>query len=146
MAKRLGVLSLLALVVTLALGAGTANAALGVCSGSGKLTAQNGTPATWQVSGKGSCFSAGQTRILSFSGRGTSNSLGLCTPDHLVVTNLQLQVKVVQTRSVTGRTTIEYQRWASPITLFPLATPFFVEGSGGAFRGVGISIHHIHLQ
>jgi hypothetical protein len=135
----------MAIAAVMVWGTGTANAELKVCSGSGKLTALAGVPrATWQVSGNGDCFGPGQPRQLSFTGKGTSKGLGLCTGG-LLVRNLRLSVLVTQRFTVSGRVTKEYEIWSSPYTMFPLATPFLVD-EGHQLAGAGIAIHHIHLM
>jgi hypothetical protein len=139
-----------ALLATLSIGGVTPAAAQSalVCDGAGRLTAQNGTPATWQVSGQGRCIEAGfgsQPRRLSFTGSGTSDSLGLCTPGRLVVTNLRLNVTVSTTRAGTGTPQVGQEVWSAPVTVFPLATPFLVESAGGP-RGVGVTLHRIFLR
>src|SRR5919106_6016418 len=110
-ARRLsvGFATLLGAIAIGGTGSAGAQSAL-VCDGAGRLTAQNGTPATWQVSGEGRCVEAGltsQPRLLEFSGSGTSDSLGLCTPGQLLVSNLELDVAVSTTRTATGTTEVE---------------------------------------
>ena len=118
-------------------------------SGAGRVTAQNGTPATWQVSGQGRCLEPGLTsepRLLEFTGSGTSGSLGLCAPGNLVVTNLRLDVTVSTTRTATGTTDVEQETWAAPVTTFPLATPFTITDASGAPSGAGLAFHRIYLR
>ena len=144
----LGVVALLGALFIGGTGSSHAQSAL-VCDGAGRLTAQNGTPATWQVSGQGRCLELGfgsQPRMLNFEGSGTSDSLGLCTPGRLVVSNLELDVTVSITRAGTGRPEIEQETWTAPVTTFPLATPFLVANGAGAPSGVGLTLHRIFLQ
>jgi len=61
------------------------------------------------------------------------------------VTNLHLNVLVTTVGEVTGRTRTHSQVWSSPITTFPLATPFLISDSSGT-KGGGVVLHHIHLM
>jgi hypothetical protein len=148
---RLSLIAVLAIGAAAIAGPGSASAALQICTGAGKLTAQNPTgplsKAHWQVSGNGQCNTPQEVKSMTFAGKGTSKSLGLCTSGHLLVENLNLGVYVTLTGVVTGNTHTEFQRWSAPLTVFPLATPFLVySGGGGQLRGPGVVIHHIHLM
>jgi hypothetical protein len=131
-------------------GAPVASAKMEICTGAGKLTAQSAAgplgSAHWQVSGNGQCASPREPQTVTFGGKGTSDSLGLCTPGHLIVQRLSLGVRLTLTAVTSGRVTSEFERWTSPITLFPLATPFLVESNSGLLRGAGVVVHHIHLM
>jgi hypothetical protein len=144
----LGVVALLGALSVGGTGSAHAQSAL-VCDGAGRLTAQNGTPATWQVSGQGRCLQPGfgsQPRTLSFNGSGTSDSLGLCTPGRLAVNNLELDVTVSITRAGTGAPVVKQETWTAPVTTFPLATPFLITNGAGDPSGVGLTLHRIFLQ
>lgn len=110
-----------------------------VCFGSGELLATNGSPATWQLSGQGGC---GGHRVV-FSGTGTSNGLGLCSSS-LLVTNLSINVTGTITRA--GGNIIPFtETWGSPVSLFPLATPFLITNSNAASLGAGLVASRITL-
>ena len=111
-----------------------------LCGGSGELNATPGNPAGWSLSGQGGC---GGTRVV-FSGTGTSNGLGLCDGS-LLVTNLNINVNGTITRP-TGHVTNFTETWGSPVSLFPLATPFVITNSNAASLGAGLAISRIHLQ
>lgn len=146
--RRTLLLGAVAAVSVLAINVGPATAApTGTCSGNGTLRAQNGTPATWQISGNGSCISAAVARNVSFTGQGTSNTLGLCTPGSLVVTNLRLNVTISWVNPPTGQTFTETQTWHAPISLFPIATPFLVtRATNPVLGGAGVILHHLTLR
>jgi hypothetical protein len=109
-----------------------------LCAGTGELnTDPSVTPVLWTIRGQGACPGA----QVVFSGSGTSDNLGLCSRN-LVVTNLQLEVDVTLNRA-DGEVINETETWFSPITLFPLATTFFVDGDE---NGAGVGFHRIGLR
>ena len=118
-----------------------------ICNGAGRVVAtpQPGGGAVWHVSGGGSCFepfsASSEPRTVTFNGVGTSDNLGLCTPGSLLVTNLKLLVHLAMVKTGTGGLDSEDEVWSSPVSVFPLATPFLVNGLAGA----GVAIHRIHL-
>jgi hypothetical protein len=125
------------------------------CDGSGTIYVNDApapsTQTNWTLEGSGSC--PAQLRLLlepleaqqiTFSGSGTSDSLGLCDGS-VLVTNLSLNVTVTYRDVVTGATRTEQQVWSAPITLFPLATPFLISENGEPLVGVGASITRIFL-
>ncbi len=135
-----------------ALGAATAEAASPgtglplLCTGAGQIFVQNTSPAQWAVQGGGSCplITFGPTQIVSVVGTGTSDSLGLCS-NQLLVTNLDIAITVTFTNVVTGQQIVQHQHWASPISFFPVVTPFLVSSDSGDFGG-GLIISHIFLH
>jgi hypothetical protein len=141
------------LLATSATGAQAAN--LDGCSGSGRVLIPAPGHPGWNVDGAGSCpvqatptapFTAREPTTVSFTGSGTSDSLGLCSGT-LLVTNLRLSVAVAYTGAVTGTTLIEHQLWSAPVTTFPFATAFLITGDGGPpALGAGVAFTHIFLQ
>jgi hypothetical protein len=119
-----------------------------VCTGSGTVFLDpNGTGYNWSIQGSGFCgtvFPVQPLKTLHFNGSGTSDQIGLCSTA-LVVPNLDLSVIVSMTDVVTGDTTTEAQNWFSPVTIFPLVTPFLVSTSNGG-NGAGVMWSHIFLQ
>jgi len=119
-----------------------------ICNGAGRLeaTPQPDGTAVWTVSGGGRCLEPltpnSQPRILTFAGTGTSTGLGLCSPGGLLVTNLQIVVDVHMFKTGDLGFDSEQEVWSAPVTLFPLATPFLVNGLAGA----GLSTHRIFLN
>ena len=142
----------LALVAFPALGGGPAQAASPgsglplLCTGGGQIFVQNTTPAQWAVSGGGSCpvLTLGPVQTVTIAGSGTSDSLGLCS-GQLLVTNLDIAVTVTFTNVVTGQQIVQHQHWASPITFFPVVTPFLLSSDSGDVGG-GLLISHIFLR
>jgi hypothetical protein len=110
-----------------------------ICTGAGQLKATKGFPtATWQLTGQGGC---GGYEV-NFSGTGTSNGLGFCT-NTLLVTNLNIKVNGT-IKSPTG--TLNFtETWGSPISLFPLATPFLITNSNLVGLGAGVAFHRVSL-
>jgi len=114
------------------------------CEASGHVNVTPTSPGwDWQVDGFGLCvdFLNGPFQV-ALSGTGTSDTLGLC--DGLVVTGLDLDVTVTFLNLKTGRINVKSERWFSPISTFPVATPFFITG-GGAGPGVGAMFTRILL-
>jgi hypothetical protein len=139
-------------------GAGSAQAlTVKPCTGSGALYAvPSGNPVhpyAWFINGAGSCpaqlqllLTPKEPQQVKFAGAGTSDSLGLCDRS-LIVRNLALTVKVAYTNTVTGASTTETQFWHSPISEYPLASPFFLSKvPGPGLLGAGIAVHHILLN
>ncbi len=116
-----------------------------VCDGGGKLIATAGTtgPATWSIDGAGACGG----RIVTFSGTGTSDSLGLCSKQSVVVTNLNVSVVATFTRLSTGQTVTQNENWSAPVSTFPGATAFLVtDAASGSPQGVGVAVHRLFLR
>jgi hypothetical protein len=138
------------LLVLATVGSSTAQAAP-LCNGAGSLKATDPPgpgPATWEVQGAGRCFNPLQFPIreaetVQFEGTGTSDSLGVCSPGSLLVTNLVLNVTVTKTGAGTGSVTTTQEEWRMPLTVFPLATPFLVTRPS---FGAGVSLHRIGLS
>jgi hypothetical protein len=154
--KRAGLVLLAALAGMAFLGGGSAQGA-GlidgyVCNGTGKLVATNGHPATWQLTGSGSClqpqipYSTGEPRQVTLTGTGTSTSLGLCTKGHLLVENLRIDVDATYTGPASGQTETRHEVWSAPLTLFPIATPTLIAHGGGLGLGVSVALHHVSLS
>jgi hypothetical protein len=114
------------------------------CEATGHVNVAPTSPGwAWQVDGFGLCvdFLNGPWQI-ALSGTGTSDTLGLC--DGLVVTSLDLDVTVTFLNLKTGRINAKAERWFAPVSIFPVATPFFITG-GGAGPGVGTMFTRILL-
>lgn len=149
MRVRLSLLATAAAVALLAaLGTSTAAANPLACNGSGQLRAENGSPATWELSGKGSCLDLSVTnstpREVTLSGVGTSESLGLCTPGGLVVRDLRLDVAMTL-KDVNGTGAVN-EVWHAPLALFPLATTFLIDDNDGNPKGLSVVFHRIFLR
>jgi hypothetical protein len=140
----------------MAFGAGSAPAStLAGCNGGGTLYMPTASSPSWVVSGSGSCpiqvnlaapFAAHETTVVSFSGAGTSDTLGLCSGT-LLVSNLKLNVDVTLTGTVTGSTVVQHQVWSAPVTTFPLVTEYLISSSSGpSVLGAGLAFSHIYLQ
>lgn len=115
-----------------------------VCTAAGTVTFVNGSPDSWTVAGKGSCQGDFEgTYFLDFSGVGTSATLGLCDSG-LVVQDLSIDVVVTLTNAQTSLATIRAQNWGSPLTTYPIATPFLISGADGEI-GAGNFFNHIFL-
>jgi hypothetical protein len=146
-------------VVATALGAGTAQAtSIKPCIGSGSLytfpTGSTLHPVGWSIQGSGSCpanlqllLTPKEPQTVRFAGKGTSDTLGLCDGS-LLVQHLNLTVRVQYVNTVSGLATTETQYWRSPISLFPLVTPFFQfdQPNHGNVQGAGLVLHHILLN
>jgi hypothetical protein len=160
-----------ALFVVGAVGAGAVTAARAdtvvvntkACQGAGTVyfTITGGSWA-WAVQGGGSCeepvpfdpmnpsvgVPAGALETVSFSGGGSSQTLGLCQPvgstDGLV-NNLQLAVTVTYTNVAAGAVVTENQVWSAPVTTFPIAT-LFVQTADNGNIGLGTIFTHVFLQ
>lgn len=100
----------------------------------------------WTVTGVGSCFDAAfpsrGTQQLTVTGTGTSQGLGLCSPD-LVVNNLSINVDITAVDSGSGLVRVFKENWGSPVTTYPVAMPFTVSGSA---TGAGVIFTHIFAQ
>lgn len=103
------------------------------CTAAGLINVVDGAESsTWGISGVGSCQGdrAGPWQLL-LSGAGTSSSLGLCDSDpSLLVTNLNLGVQVGLFPVLGGPARLLSQNWFSPVTTYPLTTPFLIAGEG----------------
>jgi hypothetical protein len=99
------------------------------CAATGAVNITPGTPNQWDLVGSGLCLNnlTGPYQVAIF-GTGTSDTLGLC--GDLLVTNLKLKVAVALHNTKTGQDKVINESWGSPITTFPLATPFIVGGPG----------------
>jgi hypothetical protein len=138
-------------------GAGSAQAVtVKPCTGSGTLTvAPSGNPLhpyAWHIEGLGTCpavlqlpLTPKEAETVSFLGNGTSDTLGICDGS-LLVQNLALSVAVRYRGVVTGTIKSEKQTWHSPLSLYPVASPFLMtlRPGAGAF-GAGLVVHHILL-
>ena len=115
-----------------------------VANGRVNITGQPGAW-NWSLNGLGLCvnFLAGAYEV-DIEGSGTSDSIGLCAPRRgidpdgvhgLVVRNLRLDVLVTLLNLKTGVVRQINETWGSPITTFPVATPFFIGGIGAPGLG-----------
>jgi len=125
---------------------GSASAAgLITCTAAGTVTFVNGDTDSWGVSGKGSCQGDFQgTYFLDFSGSGTSDTLGLCDSG-LLVQNLDINVVGSLTNAQTLIPKFFSHNWSSPLTTYPVVTPFLLSDSDG-LAGVGAFFNHIFLM
>jgi len=151
-AKRAAVGSLAAGIAGSLIGVGTmrANASEQVlaCSASGTVdVAPNaaGTAWDWSISGAGACPDVAlpppNTQIVSFSGSGTSDTLGLCSSS--AVTNLNILVTVQLFDTVLRTTRTIQEHWDLAISMYPVAVPFLAnQGTLGA----GTMVTHIFTK
>jgi hypothetical protein len=102
---------------------------------------------TYGFTGNGSCAGDTQgTYQVSISGTGTSSGAGLCGGSlPLLITKLHLTVQVTLTNVFTGVSRTEQQVWSSPISTFPITTPFLVKTARGGI-GAGDFLNRIHGQ
>jgi hypothetical protein len=75
---------------------------------------------------------AGNGRVLRRPGSESSTGLGLC--DGILASNLAIDVALSLTSQSTGQTRVYHQNWFSPVTTYPVATPFLVTTTPG---GIG---------
>jgi hypothetical protein len=119
------------------------------CAVNGTIkVSRSATGWNWQVSGLGPCANEeipGFPSIPhvrgSFTGTGTSATLGLC--DGLVVTDLKIKVSLQLTNLRTGKVRTINEKWIALVTTFPLATPFLVSGSQS---GAGVMFNRTTLS
>jgi len=151
--KRIAVAGLAVLVAGSFIGAGAVRAGaaqelLG-CTASGQVDVAPNATATgfdWSINGTGSCvdlsFPLQNAKSVSFTGSGTSDTLGLCTTSPLV-NNLDITVTLSLFDNVLHTTRTLSEHWSLALTTFPVATPFLV--SQGA-NGAGTMLSHILLN
>jgi hypothetical protein len=73
--------------------------------------------------------------VLEAVGNGSSTGLGLC--DGLLVFNLNIRETVALISLLPGASRLVREVWSSPITTFPLATPFLTFTPTGGLTGAG---------
>jgi len=149
LALRLSVATVVTAVSLCVVGAPTASASLTPnleCTTGANLEVINdiGNHWLWSLNGGGQCADGNTTYQAQVAGTGTSTGLGLCDASG-VVTNLSIQVSLTLTNVVTGEITTRLEKFSSPITTFPIATPFIVTGSGNTI-GAGNLDTHIFLH
>jgi len=127
------------------------------CNAAGALTIIPNPPGPsanqWQLLGRGSCLGDNHgTYFADITGVGHSDTLGLCDPQsNPFVMNFDMQVTVSLTSTSDPQFTRVYtERWASPLTTFPIATPF-LDTDGGLqnedyYVGAGTILTHIYAQ
>ena len=119
-----------------------------LCTAAGTILTTTGTPDTWTIVGQGSCNDLSSTYAVSFTGAGTSNGLGLCSPEPLpfVVTDLRIAITGTLVDSLTQIPTPFIHVWVAPITTYPLGTPFLITRPNGDLIGAGNFFNHIFLN
>src|SRR4051812_44782313 len=118
-----------------------------VCSTAGYVNVADPAsgPATWAISGAGFCTGKMAPSFnVSFTGSGTSDSLGLCSSQP-VVTNLSITVAVTISSPVDGSVWHQTQKWAIPITTFPVTDPITIS-TGGTTIGLGTMFTRIFAK
>ena len=111
------------------------------CTAAGTVVFTNGSPDSWTISGRGSCFGDfGGTYFIDFTGVGTSSTLGLCDGG-LTVNDLHINVFGTLTNVQTLAVKLVNQDWVAPVTTYPVATPFLIENAAGG--GAGVFFNHI---
>ena|SRR5436309_2342477 len=140
----------LAAALVFSVAGGTANAGLPprLCTAAGTILTTTGTPDTWTIVGQGSCNDLSSTYAVSFTGAGTSQGLGLCSPEPVpfVVTNLNITITGTLVDSLTQVPIPFAEKWVAPLTTYPLGTPFVVTTLSGGLKGAGNFFNHIFLQ
>jgi hypothetical protein len=128
-----------------------------VCDAAGALTIIPNPPGPsanqWYLVGRGSCLGDNQgTYFADITGVGHSDTLGLCDPQsNPFVMNFEMQVTVNLTSTSDPQFNRVYtERWAAPLTTFPIATPF-LDTDGGLqnedeYVGAGTILTHIYAQ
>ena len=123
-----------------------------VCSGAGELfVVANSTTGGWDWSLHGSGFCGTITlpavalKTVQLAGVGHSDTLGLCD-NSLLVTNLGILVFAKFTDVVSHVSTTQTEIWYSPISLFPVVTPFIAAPTSGGIGGAGVLFSHILLK
>lgn len=142
--SRKGLAVLLAVLAVFALVPGTVGAdhrPLITCDASGlvEFTANPPGPSAspWSILGVGSCQGDGHgTYKVEFTGTGTSDTLGRCGGTDLVQ-NLELKVTVTLTSFQDMIPQVKTERWAAPLTTFPVVSPFQIH-DGGDLVGGGV--------
>jgi hypothetical protein len=145
--RGLAAIALAAIIVPVMAGSANAISPLPItCTAAGTVTFVNGTPDAWSVSGRGSCQGDLEgTYFLDFSGTGTSSTVGLCD-EGLIVTNLDISVVGTLTNAQTLVPKFIAHTWSTPLTTYPLITPFLVSETGsGDLIGAGNFFNHIFL-
>ena len=97
---------------------------------------------TWAIDGAGQCVNPATTSVAHLTAAGSSVGLGLC--DGGLVQNLNLNVVLTLTSTNTGLVTTSNMKFVSPISTYPVVTPFLVR-SNGAITGAGALSNHIFL-
>jgi hypothetical protein len=122
-----------------------------VCSGAGELFV-NSNPSggtDWSLRGSGFCgtitLPAVALKTVQLVGFGHSDTLGLCDST-LLVMNLGILVIARFTDVVTHVPTTQTEIWYSPISVFPLVTPFIAAPLSGGIGGAGVLFSHILLK
>ena len=124
--SRLAIVGALALSTLGLTGVGSASAAgLETCTTTAAVHyTYVGPTVVWTLAGRGSCVGDGQgSYFVDYTGSGTSTGHGLCTSDDPTVTDLNINVAGTLTRTDTLATKPLTQRWAAPVTTFPVTTP-----------------------
>jgi hypothetical protein len=111
------------------------------CTASGTLEVVTGLEHTnWKLAGAGSCQGdlEGTYILPNLLVQGTSDSMGLCGDDG-IVTNLSMAAKgtLINVGNPMLSKTLAGQTWGSPITTYPVTTPFVIRGPAGNDLGAG---------
>jgi hypothetical protein len=140
---------LVALVLVLAISpvspAGAAiNTRTVVCEAGGANFITGNGPYNWSFYGSGTCVgTVFGVQSVFLRGSGTSDTLGLC--DGLLVQNLDLTVDLSMLNNRTLVTHNFTETWSSPLSTYPVATPFLIQDAADTFTGAGTIFDHIFL-
>ena len=89
------------------------------------------------MAGKGSCLADRQgPYLVSFTGVGTSEGLGLCDGSG-IVQDFNIVITGTLKNTVTGKLTPLSEEWFSLVTTYPIVTPFLVATYDGKL-GAGL--------
>lgn len=107
-----------------------------VCTAAGTLEVVSGPQVSqWKLVGAGSCQGDldGSYFIPNLLVQGTSDSIGLCGDGEVVVTNLDLKAAgtLVNLANPLKSKTLDGQTWGSPLTTYPITTPFLITSDSG---------------
>ena len=94
----------------------------------------------WTLAGGGQCGDGNAVYTAHIDGAGTSVGLGLC--DSGIVTNLDINVLLTLTSTVTGVVSTHSEDFEAQLTTFPIATPFTVVQN---FNTVGVGNIDTHI-
>jgi len=96
----------------------------------------------WTINGVGSCINPASTHFAEISVAGSSQGLGEC--DGGPLQDLDLAAVLTLTSTSTGLVRAVPMRWYSPVTSYPLVTPFLIAQMSG-LTGAGTLFTHIFL-
>lgn len=152
---RIRAMRLFSVVVAAGISAGTATMAGGptpasatafppilTCTAAGHLETVSdvGIHYVWTLTGGGTCADSSTTYTTDIVAAGTSSGLGVCDVTG-VVQNLSLDVSVTMTSTTDGSVRALSEQFASPLTTYPIATPFLVAKNSKTIGAGNLDTH-----